>query len=295
MDQQRLLTEFLRPNSTSKQDSSSDSPKSGRIMPPRKCKASSRHNIESGTSPLLTLPAEIRLEIYRHLLISKAYAELHYCTSKKFRLIPKEPWDCPLEIHPNILLTCWIINKEATPILYSENVFRRDYEHWFCDGKLKIFTDFPQLKDLDIHIDQNDCADGINMSEFPYQTLKAIRSDLRSFKMEIRLDFHEKAHTDWLAKCRDLKTENFSIHLDKKRALETWFEHEGLFADRSLFWRFKTQRSEWCGPSCYISFAFDDKRLEYEFIDLEVWDDSDGKFGRLKTSEENASSLVLRE
>ncbi|KAI1066890.1 hypothetical protein LB506_012060 [Fusarium annulatum] len=326
MDQQRLKTEFLHPNSTLKQDSSTDSPKSGRIMPPRKCKGSSRH-IESGTSPFLTLPAEIRLEIYRHLLVSKNHAELHYCTSKRFRLIPKEPWDCPLEIHPNILLTCWIINKEATPILYSENVFRRgycwprryavgrhrmwpicdtspltkvnfayisrlhlfrDYEHWFCDGKLKIFTDFPQLKELDIHIDQNDCADGINMSEFPYQTLKAIRSDLRSFKMEIRLDFHEKAHTDWLAKCRDLKKENFSIHLDKKRALETWFEHEGLFADRSLFWRFKTQRSEWCGPSCYISFAFDDKRREYEFIDLEVWDDSDGKFGRLKTSEENA-------
>ena len=133
------------------------------------------------------------------------------------------------------------------------------------------------------------------MSEFPYQTLKAIRSGIRSLGMEIRLDFREKAHTDWLAKCKDPETANFSIHLDKKRALETWFENEGLFTDRSLFWRFKTQRSEWCGPSCYISFAFDDKRLEYEFIDLEVWDDSDGKFGRLKTSEENASSLVLRE
>lgn len=332
MDQQWLITEFLHSNSTPKQDSSPDSPKSGRIMPPRKCKGSSRH-IESGTSPFLTLPVEIRLEIYRLLLVSKAYAELHHCTSKKFRLIPKEPWDCPLEIHPNILLTCRIINKEGTPILYSENVFRRgyswprryahtrgrrkwpisdtspvskinfayisrlrlfrDYEHWFCDGELKIFNDVPHLKDLDIHIDQNDFAEAA--SEFPYQTLKAIRSDLRSLKMEIRLDFHEKAHTDWLAKCRDLKKENFSIHLDKKRALETWFEHEGLFADRSLFWRFKTQRSEWCGPSCYISFAFDDKRREHEFIDLEVWDDSDGKFGRLKTSEENASSLILKE
>jgi hypothetical protein len=112
--------------------------------------------------------------------------------------------------------------------------------------------------------------------------------------MEIRLDFHEKAHTDWLAKC-NRKTENFSLHLDKKRALETWLEHEGLFTDRSLFWSFKTQRSEWCGPSCYISFAFDDKRKEHEYIDLQVWDDSEGKFGRLKTSEKNASSLVLRE
>ncbi|KAF5553617.1 hypothetical protein FNAPI_6694 [Fusarium napiforme] len=335
MDQQRLTTEFLHPNSTPKQDPSPSSPQSGRIIPPRKCKASSRHNIESGTSPFLTLPPEIRLQIYRLLLVSKAHAELHYCTSKKFRLIPKEPWDCPLEIDPKILLTCRIVNEEAAPVLYSENVFRRgycwprryavgrgrrmwpicdtspvskvkfayisrlhlfrDYDHWFCDGKLKIFSEVPNLKDLDIHIDQNDCADGINMSELPYQTLKAIRQSLRSFKMEIRLDFSEKAHADWLANCKDCKTENFSIHLDKKRALETWFEHEGLFTDRSLFWRFKTQRSEWCGPSCHISFAFDSKREECEFIDLEVWDDSDGKFGRLKASEENASSLVLRE
>ncbi|KAF4436146.1 hypothetical protein FACUT_6718 [Fusarium acutatum] len=327
MDQQRQINEYFHLNSTPKQDPSPASSQSGRIMPPRKCKTASRHTIESGTSPFLTLPAEIRLEIYRLLLVSKAHAELHYCTSKKFRLIPKEPWDCPLEIHPKILLTCRVINKEATPILYSENVFRRgyvwprryavgrhrmwpicdtspvskvnfayisrlhlfrDYDHWFCDGELKIFNGVPNLKDLDIHIDQNDCADEVNMSELPYQALKAIRQDLRSFKMEIRLDFREKAHTDWLAKCKDRKTENFSIHLDKKRALETWFEHEGFFTDRSLFWRFKTRRSEWCGPSCYISFAFDNKRKEYEYIDLEVWDDSDGKFGRLKTSEENA-------
>ncbi|KAF5641422.1 uncharacterized protein FTJAE_4074 [Fusarium tjaetaba] len=335
MGQQRLITEILHPNSTAKQDPSPASPQSGRIIPPRKCKASSRHNLESGTSPFLTLPPEIRLQIYRLLLVSNAHAELHYCTSKKFRLIPKEPWDCPLEIDPKILLTCRIINREATPVLYSENVFRRgycwprryavgrgrrmwpicdtspvskvnfayisrlhlfrDYDHWFSDGKLKIFSEIPNLKDLDIHIDQNDCADGINMSGLHCQTLKAMSQDLRSFKMEIRLDFSEKAHTDWLAKCEDRKTENFSIHLDKKRALETWFEHEGLFTDRSLLWRFKTQRSEWCGPSCYISFAFDSKRKECEFIDLEVWDDSDGKFGKLKTSEENASSLVLRE
>ncbi|KAF5710955.1 hypothetical protein FMUND_9306 [Fusarium mundagurra] len=334
MDQQRLITEFLHPNSITNQDPSLASPESGRIMPPRKCKAASRRNIQSGKSPILTLPAEIRLQIYRHLLVSKAYAELHYCTSKKFRLIPKAPWDCPLEIDTKILLTCRIINKEATPILYSENVFRRgycwprlynvgrhrlwpigetspvskdnfayisrlhlfqDYDHWFCDGALKIFSEIPNLKDLDIHVDQNDCADGVNMSDLPYQTLKAVRQDLRSFKMEIRLDFSEKAHTDWLAKCKDRKTENFSIHLDKKRAMETWFKHEGLFTDRSLFWRFKTQRSEWCGPSCYISFAFDNKRKEYEHIDLEVWDDSDGKFGKLKTSAENASSLVLKE
>ncbi|KAF5575107.1 hypothetical protein FPCIR_13300 [Fusarium pseudocircinatum] len=328
MDQQRLITEFLRPNSTPKQDPSP----ALRIISPRNCKASSRHNIESDISPFLTLPAEIRLQIYRHVLVSKAYAELHYCTSKKFRLIPKEPSDCPLEIDPKVLLTCRDINKEATPVLYSENFFRRgycwprryavrqhrlwpicdtspvskvnfayisrihlfrDYDHWFCDGELKIFNEIPNLKDLDIHIDQNDWADRVNMSELPYQTLKAIRQDLQSFQMEIRLDFSEKAHKDWLAKCKDRKKENFSIHLDKKRALETWFEHEGLFTDRSLFWRFKTQRSEWCGPSCNISFAFDNKRKEYGFIDLEFWDDSDGKFGRLKISEENASSCTV--
>ncbi|KAH7240100.1 uncharacterized protein BKA55DRAFT_519550 [Fusarium redolens] len=334
MNQQRLIAEFLHPKSTAKQDPSPISPQSGNKMrntPPRKCKVPSRHNIESGASPFLTLPVEIRLYIYRHLLISPNNAELHHC-SKSFRLIPKEPWDCPLAIHPKILQTCWVINKEATPILYSENVFRRgyccprhyvvgrghrmwpigdtspvskvnfayisrlhlfrDYDHWFRDGELKIFNDVPHLKDLDIHIDLNDCADKVNLQDLQYQTLKAIRPDLRSFKIEIRLDFHEKAHNDWLAKC-NRKTENFSLHLDKKRELETWLEHEGLFTHRPLFWCFKTQRSEWCGPSCYIGFAFDDKR-QRDYIDLQVWDDGEGKFGRLKTHEENASSLVLR-
>ncbi|KAF5630136.1 hypothetical protein F52700_7494 [Fusarium sp. NRRL 52700] len=335
MDQQRLITEFFHPNSLTKQDPAAQPGSKPRITPPQKCKAASHHNIESGTSPLLTLPAEIRLEIYRHLLISKNYAELHQCTSKKFRLIPKERWDCPLEIHPKVLLTCRFINKEATSILYSENVFRRghcwprryvstqgrrlfpicdtspltkvnfayisrlhllrDYNYWFCDGQLKIFNEFPHLKDLRVHIDQNDCADGVTLHELPYRILKAVPSKLRSFEMEIRLDFSEKAHKNWLAKCRGRNTENFSIHLDKKRALDTWLQHEGLFTDRSLLWSFKTQCSDWCGPSCYISFAFDDKRKEYEYINLEVWDDGDGKFGRLKTSEENASSLVLRE
>ncbi|KAF5689316.1 hypothetical protein FCIRC_1420 [Fusarium circinatum] len=337
MDQQRLITEFFQPNSTSKQDPAPASPQYRRIMPPRKCKAASRHNIQSGTSPFLALPAEIRLEIYRHLLVSKAYAELHYCRSKKFRLIPKESWDSPLGIHPKVLLTCRFINREATPILYSENVFWRsyywprryvvgrgcrtlpihdtsplgkvnfayisrlhlfyDYNHWFCDGELKIFNEVPHLKDLYIQIDLNNSSGRVNVSELPYRTLKAIRSKLRSFKMEIRLDSSEETYSDWLAKCdKDRKTENFSIHLDKKRALEKRLEHEGLFTDRSLFWGFKTQRREWFGPSCYISFAFDDKRKEYGYIDLEARDDGgNAKFGRLKTSEENASSLVLGE
>ncbi|KAF5552830.1 hypothetical protein FMEXI_2609 [Fusarium mexicanum] len=115
--------------------------------------------------------------------------------------------------------------------------------------------------------------------------------------MEILLDSSEEAYSDWLAKCdKDRNTEDFSIHLDEKRALEKRLEHEGLFTDISLFWSFKTKRHERWGPSCYISFAFDDKRKEYGYIDLEAWDDGgNAKFVRLKTSEENASSLVLRE
>ncbi|KAF5601963.1 uncharacterized protein FSUBG_7945 [Fusarium subglutinans] len=331
MDQQRLITEFFQPNSPTKQDHAAQYGSKARIAPPRKSEAASHHNIESGTSQLLTLPAELRLEIYRHLLISKNYAELYHCNSKISRLVPIQPMMCHLKIHPKFLLTCRIINKEATPVLYSENVFRRryvwpsryvaeqvrrmsplnkfnvtyisrlhlfrDYNHWFCDGELKIFNEVPHLKDLYIQIDLNNFPDGVDLSELPYRTLKAIPPKLRSFKMEILLNFSEEAHSDWLAKCgKDRKTENFSIHLDRKRALETRLEHEGLFTDRSLFWTFKTMRHEWGVLPCSISFAFDNKRKEYEYIDLEAWDHGgNAKFGRLKTSEENASSLVLRE
>ncbi|KAF4445601.1 hypothetical protein F53441_10665 [Fusarium austroafricanum] len=144
---------------------------------------------------LMTIPPEIRLKIYHYLLISRQCALLHK-RKEEFRLVAKNPWDCPLNIYPQILRTCKQINQEATPILYSRNLFRRgyewphqytdsgtrirwpvsdtslisqanlasisrihlfrDYSKWLQDGKLAVLDEFPHLKELHIYVDFND-------------------------------------------------------------------------------------------------------------------------------------------
>jgi hypothetical protein len=65
----------------------------------------------SSSSPkasLLTIPLELRLEIYSHLLHLPAYYKYEYR---------------PSHVYPNILLANRQINWEATPLLYAENTF----------------------------------------------------------------------------------------------------------------------------------------------------------------------------
>ncbi|SLM36869.1 hypothetical protein LPUS_06569 [Lasallia pustulata] len=69
-------------------------------------------------SPLLSLPAEVRNIIYRHLLIGG-------------RAATAAP-------HAQILRTCKQINHEATGILYAENVFRL-----FIDWRNVLVYKFP--------------------------------------------------------------------------------------------------------------------------------------------------------
>ncbi|MCJ1263362.1 hypothetical protein MMC22_003232 [Lobaria immixta] len=79
-------------------------------------KASSRNQaVAKVTSKpsLLDLPPEIRLMIYRHLLV-------------RSDALPQYWWYWPHEPPPdgNILKTCRLIYKEASHVLYTENAFR---------------------------------------------------------------------------------------------------------------------------------------------------------------------------
>lgn len=62
---------------------------------------------------LLDLPPEIRLMIYRHLLVRSS-------------ALPQDPFISCDEPQPaaNILKTCRLIYREASHILYTENTFR---------------------------------------------------------------------------------------------------------------------------------------------------------------------------
>ncbi|KAK4444132.1 hypothetical protein QBC34DRAFT_430162 [Podospora aff. communis PSN243] len=57
----------------------------------------------------LDIPPEIRLMIYRDLLISDKAIDID--------------WECP-RLHPQIMQTCKIIFREAHPVLYDENTWR---------------------------------------------------------------------------------------------------------------------------------------------------------------------------
>ena len=76
-------------------------------------------------SPLLALPTELRLQIYRHVLVLPAYKRTH--TRRHTG-----------EVHAALLGTCHQIHREALPILYGENTFL---------AHQSLLADFPSLRD----------------------------------------------------------------------------------------------------------------------------------------------------
>ena len=80
--------------------------------------------IENSQSPLFSLPTEIRLEVYRNLLVWPPPIRPKGFYGSR-RIVP--------ELEPSILRTCRQIRDEALPLLYSENVFFdyvEDHHHY---------------------------------------------------------------------------------------------------------------------------------------------------------------------
>ncbi|UPL02072.1 hypothetical protein LCI18_013006 [Fusarium solani-melongenae] len=247
-------------------------------------------------SPFFTLPVEIRLCIYRQLLTTKCLAVISP-DPEGFRVLPQENYVEPFWLYPEILATCRQINREGTSILYLENGFRREflwrrtwtkngrkpfprgessplkeanlqcisrvrifrtYHQWFRDGSLKVLHDFPNLKELQVHIDDNDIWGELNPESHWKDSMRSInrlRPDLACVKTQIRLNFDQR-YRDWCDRCRN-KRLDFSVHRIKKDELERWIRSEGLFAGRDLVWSFSTQTSEYCGPSCIVALTID--------------------------------------
>ncbi|KAI8656481.1 hypothetical protein NCS56_01252300 [Fusarium sp. Ph1] len=268
-------------------------------------------------SPFFTLPVEIRLSIYRHLLITKGLAVL--CPDPDgFRVLPREYYDGHFRLYPEILATCRQINREGTSVLYSENVFRREflwrrtwtktgrkpfprfessplkeanlqcisririfrtYHQWFRDGSLKVLHDFPNLRELQVHIDDNDIWGDLNPDSHWKDSMRAInrdRPELACVKTQIRLPFDRRYH-DWCDRCTNRRLD-FSVHRIKKDELEQWIRSEGLFAGRELFWSFSTQTSEYCGPSCIVALTVDSSRRGTDTIECRIEGDGDTEY-----------------
>lgn len=73
-------------------------------------------------SLFLTLPVEIRLEIFAHLLIIPASAPPPSQYQQHFPVHRLSP-NTPSLLHPAILRTCQQLHAEALPLLYQRNVF----------------------------------------------------------------------------------------------------------------------------------------------------------------------------
>lgn len=67
--------------------------------------------------PFLRLPPEIRLKIYRLLLLSDMTVRMQWLHNEDYTRPPNE-------LFPAILRTCHFIYSEAMDVLYRENVFR---------------------------------------------------------------------------------------------------------------------------------------------------------------------------
>lgn len=77
----------------------------------------------------LVLPPELRILVYRHLLVCYPTAIPHpicRCASS-FRIIIRKDIYSGYRLYPQILVTCRQINLEASPILYRENMFNQEY------------------------------------------------------------------------------------------------------------------------------------------------------------------------
>jgi hypothetical protein len=155
------------------------------------------HQKESRIS-FLTVPVEVRLCVYRYLLISEGFPVI--CPDPSgLRLLGPENYDVPYWLHPQILATCRQINEEGTRMLYSENLFRRQllwrsvytgsgrrvwprldssplkrtnleyisrirlfgsYHLWFrANLDLKVLREFSSLRELELRIDKADVRD----------------------------------------------------------------------------------------------------------------------------------------
>lgn len=271
------------------------------------CALASCNSLESATSfssseaHILALPAELRLRIYRHLLIVEDFHLPVFCPSiGSLRTLARTKQHESLRLSAQVLATCHQINREGTPMLYGENLFRREfywprkwykkrqyfwpvsdscrikaeklhfvsrisifrqYEQWLLDnGDLKVFRDFPSLRELHIGINFADLTKGVDLQVLWQDVMKSIsrkHPKLNHLKSYNQLAF-DQDYRDWCQRCWS-RPLDFSLHKIKQRQFEAWIRAENLFPDQQLTWSFTTSTSQYSGPSCSIELVIDTK------------------------------------
>ncbi|KAL6412644.1 hypothetical protein AUP68_03848 [Ilyonectria robusta] len=258
-------------------------------------------NFSSSQAHILALPVELRLRIYRHLLILEDFRlPTFYPSIGSLRTLARAKQRESLGISAQVLATCRQINWEGTPMLYGENLFRREfywprkwykkrqyfwpvsdscrlkaenlhsvsrisifrqYEQWLLDnGDLKVFRDFPALRELHVGINFAGLAKGVDLQVLWQDVMKSVnrkQPKLDRLKCYIPLTF-DRDYRDWCQRCWS-RPLDFSLHQIKRRQFEEWIPAESLFPDQQLTWSFTTNTSQYAGPSCSIELVIDTK------------------------------------
>ncbi|KAL4731857.1 hypothetical protein ACLX1H_000852 [Fusarium chlamydosporum] len=243
---------------------------------------------------LLSLPGELRLGIYRHLLVSETLPVL--CSTPGaggFRVLAEELYDSDLRIYPQILQTCKRVNQEATQLLYAENIFRRRFYWPSTFGrrgrskhlplkesspissinlqsitKIRLFRDYTKwLREGRLRVLDEfpllrelqvhiDMNDAENLTSVWKDTMRAIHRYHRKLPcLRVRMRLaFNQAYKDW---CNEYTNRpmGFSLHMRKKTELENWFQSEGIFTRQKIEWRFLIELSAYVGPSATVMFS----------------------------------------
>ncbi|KAH6971631.1 hypothetical protein BKA56DRAFT_621350 [Ilyonectria sp. MPI-CAGE-AT-0026] len=265
------------------------------------CSLESTMNLSS-QAHILALPVELRLRIYRHLLILEDFRlPTFYPSIGSLRTLARTQQHKSLGISAQVLATCRQINREGTPMLCGENLFRREfywprkwykkrqyfwpvsdscrlktenlhsvsrisifrqYEQWLLDnGDLKVFRDFPALRELHMGINFADLAKGVDLQVLWQDVLKSVsrkQPKLDRLKCCAPLAF-DRDYRNWCQRCWS-RPLDFSLHQIKRRQFEEWIRAENLFPDQQLTWSFTTSTSQYAGPSCSVELVIDTKR-----------------------------------
>ncbi|CAH0055205.1 unnamed protein product [Clonostachys solani] len=220
---------------------------------------------------ILALPPELRMPIYRHLLVSEVdYDCPVICPNTDgFRIVTGATKSQPRGLSPEILATCRLINQEGTPVLYGENMFSREFywpRRWHLSrnrsrqvqwplsesSKLRFARGLQYISRLSISQQQHQWLLGDGelkvFRDFPSAARKQPR--LRKIQCQFWLAKDHNYGT-WIARCRGRRLD-FSLHDAKKKQFERYMAEENLFGDRSTIWSFVTNVHEDSGPSCSL-------------------------------------------
>ena len=181
-----------------------------------------QHASTSGSSPFLSLPAELRVEIYRSILVSSGPVVLPSDGITSFRSCDGNPRGVAL------LRTCTQIYTETTNVLYGENQFRFISGRMACSSLLCLpRSSFRHLKELTIPTPFHGCIGrppfrrqhSSNVSNYDLQP-DSINPDL------CRTDFPSNHAIRQLlnAIANAPQLHQLNLLLDKRRAYESSYE-----------------------------------------------------------------------